>query len=550
MKKLFTILALSLICVFCAIGFAACGEKGDTGATGAQGIQGEKGDTGATGEKGKDGKDGVSIVNIEKTSTDGLVDTYTITYSDGNTFEFTITNGQNGEKGDTGAQGIQGEKGDTGAQGIQGEKGDTGAQGIQGEKGDTGENGLSAYEIFLKYYPNYPGTEEQWIIGLINGDLTTCAVTFKSEVAEDIVKYVFKGYALTDIPEVPEKEGQTNAVWDITDFSNITDNLTVNAVYDMRKYITFRNEYTDDEDIIKVVNYGEELTEIPEITQKTGNTAKWSVTDFSEIKNDLLVQAVYETQGLEYTLINQETEYSVAKGEMTATELFIPAEYNGKPVTSIGYYAFEYCSGLKSVTIGNSVTSIGSHAFCDCSSLTSVTIGNGVTSIGQFAFNNCTSLSEITIPDSVTSIGNAAFYSCINLTSVIIPDSVTSIGESVFAGCSNLETINIGNSVTSIEYGAFKNCSRLTSMVIPDSVTYIYNAAFYGCSSLKSITITKRVTYIGYEVFFYCSSLESVTFNGTQAEWRAISKGHYWYNAVPSKCIIHCTDGDIHIADA
>ena len=32
-------------------------------------------------------------------------------------------------------------------------------------------------------------------------------------------------------------------------------------------------------------------------------------------------------------------------------------------ITSIGYYAFEYCSSLTSVTIGNGVTSIGSDAF-------------------------------------------------------------------------------------------------------------------------------------------------------------------------------------------
>jgi hypothetical protein len=40
-------------------------------------------------------------------------------------------------------------------------------------------------------------------------------------------------------------------------------------------------------------------------------------------------------------------------------------------VTSIGYYAFG-CSGLTSVTIGNSVTSIGEYAFHNCSGLTSV----------------------------------------------------------------------------------------------------------------------------------------------------------------------------------
>lgn len=37
-----------------------------------------------------------SIVSVEKTSTAGLVDTYTITYSDGTTSIFTVTNGQDG----------------------------------------------------------------------------------------------------------------------------------------------------------------------------------------------------------------------------------------------------------------------------------------------------------------------------------------------------------------------------------------------------------------------------------------------------------------------
>lgn len=42
------------------------------------------------------GTDGVGIVSIEKTATVGLVDTYTITLSDGNTYDFTVTNGSGG----------------------------------------------------------------------------------------------------------------------------------------------------------------------------------------------------------------------------------------------------------------------------------------------------------------------------------------------------------------------------------------------------------------------------------------------------------------------
>ena len=90
----------------------------------------------------------------------------------------------------------------------------------------------------------------------------------------------------------------------------------------------------------------------------------------------------------------------------------IPSTLGGKPVTSIGEFAFGGCSGLVSVTIPDGVTSIGEFAFYDCSRLTSVTIPDSVTSIGASAFYDCSRLTSITIPDSVTSIGDGAFFGC------------------------------------------------------------------------------------------------------------------------------------------
>ena len=229
-------------------------------------------------------------------------------------------------------------------------------------------------------------------------------------------------------------------------------------------------------------------------------------------------------------------------------EVVIPneVEYDSKrySVTSIGDWAFVECSGLTSVTIGNSVTSIGDYAFLRCSGLTSVTIPNSVTSIGEYAFEGCSGLTSVTIPNSVTSIGSSAFSGCSGLTSVTIPNSVTSIGYAAFSGCSGLTSVTIPNSVTSIRRGAFCDCSGLTSIsvekgnsnydsrdncnaiiatatntliagcmntIIPNSVTSIGRSAFSGCSGLTSVTIPNSVTSIGSSAFEGCSGLTSVT---------------------------------------
>ena len=180
-------------------------------------------------------------------------------------------------------------------------------------------------------------------------------------------------------------------------------------------------------------------------------------------------------------------------------------------VTSIGDWAFAYCSSLTSITISEGVTSIGESAFMDCSSLTSITLPTGVTSIGNYAFHGCSSLRSITLPTGVTSIGNYAFHGCSSLRSITLPTGVTSIGNYAFQGCSSLTSVTLLAGVTSIGDGAFYGCSSLTSLTLPAGLTSIGEAAFWGCSSLTSLTLPAGVTSIGRSVFYDCSSLTSVT---------------------------------------
>ena len=58
--------------------------------------------------------------------------------------------------------------------------------------------------------------------------------------------------------------------------------------------------------------------------------------------------------------------------------------------------------------------------------------------IGNYAFNNCTSLESVVIGDSVESIGNYAFYECTSLKSIEIPDCVEHVGEHAFDKCTSL----------------------------------------------------------------------------------------------------------------
>lgn len=69
------------------------------GVNGTDGKNGTKGTKGDPGQNGQDGTDGIGILKIEKTKTEGLIDTYVITFSDDSTFEYTVTNGKDGKDG-------------------------------------------------------------------------------------------------------------------------------------------------------------------------------------------------------------------------------------------------------------------------------------------------------------------------------------------------------------------------------------------------------------------------------------------------------------------
>ena len=199
------------------------GEKGDSGKSaydlvvelGYKGTLGDwlaslTGDKGDKGDKGDSAYDiacgfgfigtiqdwlnslgGNGIEKIEKTSSDGNVDTYTIYYTKGGTTTFTVTNGksayelavENGYQGtveewlaslvgETGANGEDGKSAyelavENGYEGTLDEwlESLVGAAGVPGATGEAGEDGKSAYELAVEN--GFEGSLEEWLTSLV-----------------------------------------------------------------------------------------------------------------------------------------------------------------------------------------------------------------------------------------------------------------------------------------------------------------------------------------------------------------------------------------------
>lgn len=112
-------------------------------------------------------------------------------------------------------------------------------------------------------------------------------------------------------PEVPEKDGKTFKRWD-KDFSKVTSDLTINAVYDVD---TFTVTFKDGEKVLETqtVEYEAAATapDTARLSPPEGmHFAKWD-KDFSKVTEDIEVSAVYELN--EYTVIfkNEETVISI-----------------------------------------------------------------------------------------------------------------------------------------------------------------------------------------------------------------------------------------------
>ncbi len=154
------------------------------------------------------------IVSISKTGSKGLVDTYTIVYSDSSTSTFTVTNGEDGIQGIQGPKGVKGEDGHTPVITIQ-----NGYWYIDGVNTKQLATGLP-YNFLLRAELN---SKELWK----NGGITISGVEYKGsktlvtkDFLADEVSLVYAEGDYTFTAHIYDENGSFVGAWDGKEISN------------------------------------------------------------------------------------------------------------------------------------------------------------------------------------------------------------------------------------------------------------------------------------------------------------------------------------------
>ncbi len=74
--------------------------------------------------------------------------------------------------------------------------------------------------------------------------------------------------------------------------------------------------------------------------------------------------------------------------------------------------------------------------------------------------------------------------------------------------------------------GCFAFCRSLERATLGDALGEIPTECFKDCTSLTEVTLPSALSSIGNDAFLNCTSLRAIYFEGSRAEWEAISVGY------------------------
>lgn len=285
---------------------------------------------------------------------------------------------------------------------------------------------------------------------------------------------------------------------ELADMQKITD--TLNALINSEEYAALSVEK-------KVKALSDRINSLAEVDEMLGyalvdaDSIRYNnVTYQFEFKDYIGLNYVYyaytipntdATDNSAFTYVNHGDSIEITGFDNSVSDVVIPSEIEGLPVTTISTGAF-YLSAITSIEVPDTVTSIGEMAFLGCTSLKTVKLSTGVAKIEKNAFGSCSALQEVQVAKDNPNFSSldGVLYSKAQDTLVIYPAAKTDAAYTIPGG------------VTSVAMYAFSENPYLETLAIPNSLIKVGDSAFFNCKNLRS-----------------------VSYNGTEEEWNQITIG-------------------------
>ena len=285
---------------------------------------------------------------------------------------------------------------------------------------------------------------------------------------------------------------------ELADMQKITD--TLNALINSEEYAALSVEK-------KVKALSDRINSLAEVDETLGyalvdaDSIRYNnVTYQFEFKDYIGLNYVYyaytipntdATDSSAFTYVNHGDSIEITGFDNSVSDVVIPSEIEGLPVTTISTGAF-YLSAITSIEVPDTVTSIGEMAFLGCTSLKTVKLSTGVAKIEKNAFGSCSALQEVQVAKDNPNFSSldGVLYSKAQDTLVIYPAAKTDAAYTIPSG------------VTSVAMYAFSENPYLETLTIPNSLIKVGDSAFYNCKNLRA-----------------------VSYNGTEEEWNQITIG-------------------------
>lgn len=257
--------------------------------------------------------------------------------------------------------------------------------------------------------------------------------------------------------------------------------------------------------------------------------------------------SVCKYDGLTYTY-NESGFYVVENDNKVsdAEEIVIASKVKGFPVKQIAKNAFIGNETITSIVLPRTLVSIGECAFRSCPNLTSVTFAPltdttpedekeiALETIGLASFDYCRQLDAFPFAEAkkLKTVGDLAFQYCDKLADLSgIPETVMHIGTHAFGGTKAL--LDWEKSDSNVFY-AGKHLVKVRTTYAGEGGVFTMKQdtisvgaeAFMDCKLITSLVLYPATQFFDKDAFKGCENLASLEYNGSLAQWLAISFGN------------------------